>query len=140
VPAGGVEPPSRAYESLVLTVELHRQKFLNLLNLLKYNPFLKTGQLIWCKLLFLIKGCAKIHAVDRGVEQWLARRAHNPEVVGSNPTPATKNENPPKRVFYLLLPIEERVDCSTLVVDSKPERCLDDNWEERPRRDREAGA
>ena len=25
-----------------------------------------------------------------GVEQWLARRAHNPKVVGSNPTPATK--------------------------------------------------
>ena len=26
----------------------------------------------------------------RGVEQPVARRAHNPEVVGSNPTPATK--------------------------------------------------
>ena len=25
----------------------------------------------------------------RGVEQLVARRAHNPEVVGSNPTPAT---------------------------------------------------
>ena len=25
VPRGGVEPPSRVYESLVLTVELHRQ-------------------------------------------------------------------------------------------------------------------
>ncbi len=29
----------------------------------------------------------KIH---RGVEQLVAHRAHNPEVVGSNPTPATK--------------------------------------------------
>jgi hypothetical protein len=103
VPAGGVEPPSRAYESLVLTVELRRQKFLNLLNLLKYNPFLKTGQSIRYKLLFLIKGCAKIHAVDRGVEQWLARRAHNPEVVGSNPTPATiANQNRPWGGFGLL--------------------------------------
>ena len=26
----------------------------------------------------------------RGVEQLAARRAHNPEVVGSNPSPATK--------------------------------------------------
>ncbi len=26
--------------------------------------------------------------VDRGMEQWLARWAHNPKVVGSNPTPA----------------------------------------------------
>ena len=25
----------------------------------------------------------------RGVEQLVARRAHNPKVVGSNPTPAT---------------------------------------------------
>ena len=28
-------------------------------------------------------------AAYRGVEQLAARRAHNPEVVGSNPTPAT---------------------------------------------------
>ena len=27
--------------------------------------------------------------LHRGVEQWLARRAHNPEVGGSNPPPAT---------------------------------------------------
>ena len=27
---------------------------------------------------------------NRGVEQLEARRAHNPEVVGSNPTPATR--------------------------------------------------
>ena len=30
---------------------------------------------------------------NRGVEQLVAHRAHNPEVVGSNPTPAT-NEKP----------------------------------------------
>ena len=27
----------------------------------------------------------------RGIEQLAARRAHNPKVVGSSPTPATKN-------------------------------------------------
>ena len=27
----------------------------------------------------------------RGIEQLVARRAHNPEVVGSNPSPATTN-------------------------------------------------
>ena len=31
-------------------------------------------------------------AVYRGVEQLVARRAHNPEVVGSNPAPATKEK------------------------------------------------
>ena len=30
--------------------------------------------------------------VYRGVEQLVARRAHNPEVVGSNPSPATKTK------------------------------------------------
>ncbi len=28
----------------------------------------------------------------RGVEQLVARRAHNPKVVGSSPAPATKKE------------------------------------------------
>ena len=28
--------------------------------------------------------------IYRGVEQLVARRAHNPKVVGSSPTPATK--------------------------------------------------
>ena len=28
----------------------------------------------------------------RGIEQLVARRAHNPEVVGSNPAPATKKK------------------------------------------------
>ena len=30
------------------------------------------------------------HQKHRGVEQLVARRAHNPEVVGSSPSPATK--------------------------------------------------
>ena len=29
--------------------------------------------------------------LHRGMEQLAARRAHNPKVVGSSPTPATKN-------------------------------------------------
>ena len=29
----------------------------------------------------------------RGVEQLVARRAHNPEAGGSSPSPATKNDN-----------------------------------------------
>ena len=35
--------------------------------------------------------CASIYRLNqyRGVEQLVARRAHNPEVVGSNPSPAT---------------------------------------------------
>ena len=35
--------------------------------------------------------CANIYKLNeyRGVEQLVARRAHNPEVVGSNPSPAT---------------------------------------------------
>ena len=36
--------------------------------------------------------CVIIYKLNkyRGVEQLVARRAHNPEVVGSNPSPATK--------------------------------------------------
>ena len=40
-----------------------------------------------------ISSCANIYKLKRsgyrGVEQLVARRAHNPEVVGSNPSPAT---------------------------------------------------
>ena len=42
-------------------------------------------------LLTLYAQCASIYRLKkyRGVEQLVARRAHNPEVVGSNPSPAT---------------------------------------------------
>jgi hypothetical protein len=33
---------------------------------------------------------SKGHKLGRGVEQLVARRAHNPKVVGSSPAPATK--------------------------------------------------
>ena len=41
--------------------------------------------------LTLITHHVKVSKLDkyRGVEQLVARRAHNPEVVGSNPSPAT---------------------------------------------------
>ena len=39
----------------------------------------------------------------RGVEQVVARRAHNPKVVGSNPAPATKQDGFSKPSF--LFPI-----------------------------------
>ncbi len=35
-----------------------------------------------------MKRVVKSHLLYRGVEQWLARWAHNPKVVGSNPAPA----------------------------------------------------
>ena len=37
-------------------------------------------------------------AIHRGVEQLVARRAHNPKVVGSSPAPATKTI---KRLYYI---------------------------------------
>ena len=37
----------------------------------------------------------------RGVEQLVARRAHNPEVAGSIPVSATKNESSPLDCFFV---------------------------------------
>ncbi len=34
--------------------------------------------------------CGKMHFSDAGWSSLVARRAHNPKVVGSNPAPATK--------------------------------------------------
>ena len=54
--------------------------------------------------------CVIIYKLNeyRGVEQLVARRAHNPEVVGSNPSPATKSVTVVDTIsatviFYLLL-------------------------------------
>ena len=38
----------------------------------------------------------------RGVEQLVARRAHNPKVVGSSPTPATTESSAICRAFFLI--------------------------------------
>ena len=35
------------------------------------------------------------------MEQLVARRAHNPKVVGSSPAPATRKENPALSGFFL---------------------------------------
>ena len=45
----------------------------------------------------------------RGVEQLAARRAHNPEVVGSNPFPATKRKKAaPRRCCFFRLNMNEK--------------------------------
>ena len=36
--------------------------------------------------------CIIVFTIYRGVEQLVARRAHNPEVAGSNPASATKEK------------------------------------------------
>ena len=41
------------------------------------------------------------HILYSGVEQLAARQAHNLEVVGSSPTPATKKEVKKSRSFFL---------------------------------------
>ncbi len=43
--------------------------------------------------------CSPLH---RGVEQLVARRAHNPEVGGSSPPSATKNKALTKSALFLL--------------------------------------
>ena len=50
----------------------------------------------------------------RGIEQWLARRAHNPEVTGSNPVPATK------KFLERLKQLEAFLFCRKLVVIEQP--------------------
>ena len=45
----------------------------------------------------------------RGVEQLVARRAHNPEVGGSSPPPATKQDNSfGLSLFFIPIPLIER--------------------------------
>ena len=44
---------------------------------------------LYCGLWYYIQAERQIEY--RGVEQLVARRAHNPEVVGSNPSPATRS-------------------------------------------------
>jgi hypothetical protein len=58
---------------------------------------------------------------DRGVEQLVARRAHNPKAVGSSPTPATKKK-PRLRGFLRLIPQEPLLDRH--IIQRLPDRCL----------------
>ena len=45
----------------------------------------------------------------RAVEQLVARRAHNPEVVGSSPARATKNENSHRKVAVFVSRLREQI-------------------------------
>ncbi len=40
-----------------------------------------------------------LSSLNRGVEQLVARRAHNPKVAGSNPVPATKSSDKIRAFF-----------------------------------------
>ena len=51
------------------------------------------------KVLIFQKKCCKIKIVSRDGAVWSARLAHNQEVVGSNPTPATKKLFPRKSLM-----------------------------------------
>ena len=56
------------------------------------------------KVLIFQKKCCKIKTVSRDGAAWSARLAHNQEVVGSNPTPATKklcHKKPNARGLFL---------------------------------------
>ncbi len=57
--------------------------------------------------LTILRSCAIISKLNqyRGVEQLVARRAHNPEVVGSNPSPATTKKTvfDKKTVFFFTI-------------------------------------
>lgn len=48
-------------------------------------------------------------SVDAGWSSLVARRAHNPKVVGSNPAPATTIKNPIIGVFYYAQTGNERL-------------------------------
>ena len=62
-------------------------------------------------------GSAAVDIPDRGVEQLVARRAHNPKVVGSSPTPATNTEGQVVSLeqlvpFSLLVEVQNRYNNS----------------------------
>ena len=47
-----------------------------------------------------IKNMTTFVVQNRGVEQLVARRAHNPEAGGSSPSPATKQDSPSGLSFF----------------------------------------
>ena len=57
----------------------------------------------------------------RGVEQLVARRAHNPEVGGSSPSPATKRDNSSGlSLFFISIPLTERTARAILASTENP--------------------
>ena len=57
----------------------------------------------WFSALTLFKKPFNMVAIRRRIEQLAARRAHNPEVVGSSPTPAIKRFAKANRFFFEVL-------------------------------------
>src|SRR5690606_23126524 len=66
------------------------------LNLLKRKAFLR-------KQLDRNPASCRMRPTDAGWSSLVARRAHNPKVVGSNPAPATKYERPLRNEWPFLL-------------------------------------
>ena len=56
----------------------------------------------------------------RGVEQLVARRAHNPKVVGSSPSSATNEKQTSNRVSVFYLPIRFLFPISLRVMSPRP--------------------
>ncbi len=59
---------------------------------------------------------------DAGWSSLVARRAHNPKVVGSNPAPATNTLNTLTGVFLFLLPIKKALFSAFLLSPSRQRR------------------
>jgi hypothetical protein len=52
--------------------------------------------------------CLSLHPLNRGVEQLVARRAHNPKVVGSSPASATKKGSEQIGAFFYFVKLRRR--------------------------------
>ncbi len=61
----------------------------NIPNYQKNDQHAYSGNYLTHIFAFLVKKNVSSHS-HRGVEQLVARRAHNPKVIGSSPVPATK--------------------------------------------------
>ena len=65
----------------------------------------QCGNLKIFKIKFAVLKNVRIFAVQyRGIEQLVARRAHNPEAGGSSPSPATTEEKPQGFSSFFCLP------------------------------------
>ena len=60
--------------------------------------------------------------MPRGGAVWLARMAHNHQVVGSNPTPATKITNLSSDRFFILASVAEPKPATVFSVIGKKSR------------------
>ena len=60
----------------------------------KFDKPSHNGYISGLKINKIILKFLKNIKLHRGVEQLVARRAHNPKVVGSSPAPATNKKNP----------------------------------------------